>query len=288
MKKKILICLAVAVFLALSALCIFKLPELQKYTKGDKNIKGNIENIKIECAGGNITVEPTQRVFFSLEEKGTPKDSEKSIEWLVSGKTLKIKCTAEDKREYIITVPAETVLDDLDIKGKNINAQVTGLTIRDLTLRTDSGGMNVTDCKCIDALVAETDDAPVQIENTFARRLDIETEGGNVIIGEPSFQRDCKVITGEGDISVTVQKDSKLNITERHGSGSFTSAFETAADGDKFILKTESGKISIAESKAPEAVNVATTSPAVQTEVPTKAEKTEGTTKAKESTSKKS
>ncbi|MBR3621521.1 MAG: DUF4097 family beta strand repeat protein, partial [Clostridia bacterium] len=190
MKKKILICAAVAVFLALSALCIFKLPDMQqKYNKGDEKILAGIENIKIECKGGNVRVLQTERAYFSLEEQRLrKKNSQATLEWLLSGKTLKIRCGSEKECDYIIGIPADTVLDDLDIKGNNINADVSGITVRDLTLRTGSGSVKVSTGKCIDALIAETDSAPVEIEKTFARRMDIETESGNVLIKEPSFQ----------------------------------------------------------------------------------------------------
>ena len=246
MKKKILIIAAVIVFLALSAVCIFKLPELQKFTKGGERIKGNIENIKIECTGGSVTIAATSRVYFSLEEKPAAKSkADSTIEWLVAGNTLKIRCGSEEECEYTVGVPAETVLDDLDIKGDGIKAQVSGLTVRDLTLRTGSGSLNVSESKCIDALIVESDSAPVQIDKTFARRMDIESESGSVLVKEPSFQRDCIVETDSGDINIEVLEGSRLNIKESHGKGSFSSTFKSDEQGDKIILKTRSGKIDI-------------------------------------------
>lgn len=289
MKKKILIGAAVLVFLALTAVCIFKLPELQKFTKGGEKIKGNIENIKIECTGGSVTIATTPRVYFSLEEKPAAKNkADATIEWLVAGNTLKIRCGCEEETEYIIGVPAETALDDLDIKGDGIKADISGITVRDLTLRTGSGSLNVKESKCIDALIAETKSADVCIDTTFARRMDIETESGKATVTAPSFQRDCKIVTNSGDINIKVLEDSKLNIIESHGKGSFTSTFESAADGEKFTLRTRSGKIDIAAYTGNEtpAAEQTTAAPA---EIPAETVKAEeSTAKPKETKSKKS
>ena len=182
------------------------------------------------------------------------------------------------------------MLDDLDIKGNNINADVSGITVRDLTLRTGSGSVKVSTGKCIDALIAETGSAPVEIEKTFARRMDIETESGNVLIKEPSFQRDCKAETDSGDIKIEALEGSRLNIKESHGKGSFTSAFETDEQGDIIILRTGSGKIDIASSGTsvmPE--EPAATQPETASQPETSAaKKTEKPSKAQEETSKKS
>ena len=128
MKKKIIIlaCILAAV-LGVSALVIFKIPAKPKYTAGNAEITDRIESIRIECDNGKFTVLSTDKNKIEVKEitAASSKKSEPTLNWAVTGKTLRILCNSKKDSEYILTVPASNVIDDLDIEGKSVSADVS-------------------------------------------------------------------------------------------------------------------------------------------------------------------
>ena len=249
MKKKIIIGAAVALVLVISAICLLRLPSLRKYETGEAQIDKKIESLKINCSSGSFTVIPTSGTKFVIEElAGTQaagdSKTESSVKWLTSGKTLYIECGGAG-RNYVVGVPEGLALDDLDIMGGNVDAQIRKQTIRDMTVRLDGGYSEIEGCKCIDALIINAPSSSFNIENTFARRMNIKTVSGSVLIQNPEFQRYCKIITDSGDIEMRLRKDAKIDLTESHGTGTITNDFKSDKSGSSYTVKTAKGNINI-------------------------------------------
>ena len=251
MKKKIIIlaCILAAV-LGVSALVIFKIPAKPKYTAGNAEITDRIESIRIDCDNGKFTVLSTDKNKIEVKEvtAASSKKSDPTLNWAVTGKTLRILCNSKKDSEYILTVPASNVIDDLDIEGKSVSADVSDITARDFTLRSDEGIVSLQRCKCIDSFIGEYNSGNVSFYNTFARRFDIKSGSADIHMVSPTFQRKCNISTKSGNIDITAPKDSKFCINEYHGKGSFNSDFKSDKTGGVLNLKTSSGRIALTNS----------------------------------------
>lgn len=251
MKKKIIIlaCILAAV-LGVSALVIFKIPAKPKYTAGNAEITDRIESIRIECDNGKFTVLSTDKNKIEVKEvtAASSKKSDPTLNWAVTGKTLRILCNSKKDSEYILTVPASNVIDDLDIEGKSVSADVSDITARDFTLRSDEGIVSLQRCKCIDSFIGEYNSGNVSFYNTFARRFDIKSGSADIHLLYPTFQRKCNISTKSGSIDITAPSDSKFSINEYHGKGSFNSDFESDKTGGVLNLKTSTGRITLTNS----------------------------------------
>lgn len=263
MKRMLAMLLSAVVILGGLAWCIIELPGREGWDgaqSGGGEVTAMVEHIRVECGSGDVTVCAQERTGILIEELPLFTNAaapQQTLRWAVSGKTLRISCgdaeeTAGYSYAYRITVPASMPLNDLDLIGGRMAAHVQDLTLRDLTLRAEKGAVTVERCKCIDACVAELGSAELVMGGVFARRFDIESESGSVVLGAPTFQRDCKVDTDSGNIAVYLPAGSAVNVTERHGSGSFENDFETAQNAPRFRLTTRSGQIGLRAEEAPQ------------------------------------
>ena len=116
MKKKVIILACVlAAVLGVSAFVIFRIPAKPKYTKGNTEISERIENIRIECGSGRFTVISSDKNKIEVKETGNTDKSDSTLNWAVTGKTLRILCNSKKDSEYLLTIPGSYVVDDLDI-----------------------------------------------------------------------------------------------------------------------------------------------------------------------------
>ncbi len=285
MKKKIILAVFLVAVFGILAVLIFKLPSKPKYSQGDTEISERIENIRIQCDSGSFNVLSTDKAKIGVKENSSlaKKNPKSTLKWAVTGKTLRILCEGSKDSSYILTVPNSILLDDCDVEGQNVNAEISDITARDITVRSDEGNVTVQRCKCVDAFVGEFSSGNVGIYNTFARRFNINSDSSDVRLVSPSFQRKCNITTDSGDIEIIAPSDSKYLINEHHGKGSFKSDFKSDKNGYRLNLKTSGGSVTVSDSggKAQSVIDeVGAVLPEISTKAPVPTVKVPPTTSA--------
>lgn len=250
MKRLIAMLVSAVIVLGVLTWCVVELPGRPGwggYAAGSGEAPASVQHIRINCkTQATVRVAPRADAVIRFSSDGA------ALRWRVRGKTLELILEGDQPGTCSVTVPQTLLLNDLDIQGNTVNGSVEQLVIRDLTLRTQAGDFAVTGAKCIDALVAKSKSGAFRIGEVSARRFDVKTADGSVLLAAPVFQRDCKVISKSGDIGVQLPPGSVVAVRERHGSGSFENVFDDAKTGMRFTLHTRSGAIRLIETEPPQ------------------------------------
>ncbi len=202
-----------------------------------------IQNIQIEWAAGNITIEPNDDAEYIRVMESECEEKYRMI-CKESGNTLTIQfCkssnnvisfgTSIDAKDLVIQVPSDWICRNLEIDVAAADVDIANMTISTLSFDGASGMCNLENCS-----VSELDVDVASGDLTFSGVLDtLDFDGASadctLILSECPSHIDLDGMSGELDI--TLPSDCGFTVTAEGLSSSFSTDFQTISRNGSHI-----------------------------------------------------
>lgn len=194
---------------------------------------GDIRNIEIEWAAGNIDIQVADTDHIIVEESGTFSDSQKMV-MNSSGDTLTILYAkpafqigffSYTDKDLTVTVPVGWVCDDFSLEVASAKMTFENFQANKVDIDTASGACTFLNCN-IGALDVDTASGAIRYEGTL-NSLDCDAASGTFEgIFTVAPQR-IDMDSASGDLDITLPEGSGFRVTIDALSGKFQSDFPT-------------------------------------------------------------
>lgn len=241
MSKSILLLLlvAAAVF-ALSGCSVARsvtYANAERYSIGEAEITGKIENMEIDWISGNVQIISYSGSTFLLSEKAESRlPDELRVHWWLEGTTLHVKFAAPKAKltgidtghkELTLTVPESLSLQDVAIRSTSAEIDADGLTAETLTVSTASGDIGI---------------------GCTANAINLSSTSGTIQLTQKGKADEISINTTSGKITAALDQADKVELTSI--SGKINAA---AASVDSLSAGSTSGAVSCELAAAPSA-----------------------------------
>ena len=279
MRKLIGLILGGAVILSLCA-CSFNVNTIKnadKYTAGNAEITGKVENLDIDWDSGKLNIIPGSGNTIILEESYEGElPEEKQMHWYLDGTTLRVVydmsfgVSANTNKTLNVTVPENLIFNEVnfDVASADLNAEGLAATsadidtasgdvnvsftqsMKDVEIDTASGDVTIDTAQSLDQLDIDSASGEIHINaGDKINTVDIDTASGDVEAGFNKVPDSIKIDAASGNVTLRLPKNADMTLDIDTASGDFESELPfSIKSGDKYVIGagTSSAKIDTA------------------------------------------
>lgn len=212
---------------------------------------GEIRDIQIEWAAGDISIEPGDVSEITFSETAGLAEEDQLI-WSKKGDKLVIQfcktrvyfgISVEAPKSLEIVVPRDWICDELAIDAASAEVTVTNMTINAVDFDGASGVCTFTDCH-VKNLDVDTASGDLRFSGTLTE-LDCDAASASCTMLLSNCPRRIDAEMASGDLRLTLPENCGFTVDLDALSGDFTSDFTTAQQNGSYVFGDGSCKISV-------------------------------------------
>ncbi len=200
-----------------------------KYSAGNTEISGDVENLCIDWQSGSVTVSYYDKDTVSITETcDTELSEERQVHTWLDGKTLRIHyCKSGEnftltnsEKKLEVKLPKNTELKSLSYDGSSAGSHFDSIYAENFSVDTSSGA--------------------AQLDNCSADIFDIDASSGNIYFTQTGVSSKINVDTSSGSLSLTADTVAELNTDSSSGKMELD-----IASADRITTECSSGDVEL-------------------------------------------
>lgn len=202
---------------------------------------GEIRDIKIEWAAGDITIEPGDVTEITFSETAGLAEKDQMV-WEQKGDKLVIHfcktrvyfgISVEAPKDLKIIVPRNWICDELQIDAASAEVNMANMTLNSVDFDGASGVCAFTNCH-VNTMDVDTASGDLRYSGTL-QELDCDAASASCTLVLDNVPRSIDADMASGDLRLTLPENCGFIVDMDALSGNFTSEFSTTNQNGKYI-----------------------------------------------------
>lgn len=226
----------------------------EKYSAGEAELSGTVENIDINWPVGSVTVLPHNANAVCLSEKSEREWAvDRQLHYWLDNTTLKIKyygCgkwdLSELKKDLTVLVPDTLILSTLKVSSLSTNVKLSNLAVsQSVEVNTLSGELEAEFSLPLNEFKGDSTSGLIRVIAPSISRFNAEAISGAVNLSVSKEPDWLNVDTTSGDISLILPESASFTLDYDTTSGDLSSELSYRKSARKFIFGDGKGDYNI-------------------------------------------